>query len=117
MRKTQTPAPIVVETIYGTMEFADLAEGFVFRETVCAQPWFPHEERPRNVQQAVEMHLAYQEGGITEVRALLRERRQAARDWEIAREQRYAMARLAPRDSYEYRTHFDMSHPGYLWGG
>jgi hypothetical protein len=52
-------------------------------------------------------------------RELAEKRRMEAISLEIKmeKEHRYAMARLAPRDSHEWRMHFDMWHPMYKWGG
>jgi hypothetical protein len=40
-----------------------------------------------------------------------------ALELKMEKEHRYAMARLAPRDSHEWRMHFDSWHPLYKWGG
>lgn len=78
-------------------------------------------------EEAVDYHLAYCEGGATAVLAM-----EAARTARIQaetmaelhrktlaeadRQHRYAMASMMPKDSTEYRTHFDSWHPGYKWG-
>lgn len=114
MRKTQTP--VFVETSYGSMEFKTPKAAEEFRRSVCYWDFLTVEQAPNTLHEAVELYKAREIGGIPEVLAVFRERRASAERHEIARQQRYAIARLAPRDSYEYRTHFDQSHPGYLYG-
>lgn len=65
---------IKFETRYGTMAFKTYIEGYEFRETIATWSGFTEETRPTRIEEAVEYHLAYVEGGFAEVRHVMRER-------------------------------------------
>ncbi len=110
----------------GTKSFRGFDESWVFMRKIEAWAgWSVHP--PINREEAVDYQLTYERGGIPAVleleqelyaQALTEKRREMAIALEVKmeREHRYAMARLAPRDSHEYRMHFDSWHPEYRWG-
>ena len=78
-------------------------------------------------EEAVDYHLAYCEGGVPAVLAqeqilIARKHAEAMAEaqrkafYELEKQQRYARAAMAPRDSEEYRTHYDSWHPEFRWG-
>ncbi len=78
---------IKIETRYGTMTFKTWIEGYEFVGTIATWSGFTEETRPTSVEQAVEYHLAYVEGGFAEVRHVMREReREIAERTRIERE-------------------------------
>jgi hypothetical protein len=64
---------VKIETRYGTMEFKSWPKAHEFKEIIRTWTGFTEESRPVTVEQAVEYHLAYCEGGFAEVRAVQRE--------------------------------------------
>jgi len=111
----------------GVKHFASFDKSWEFMRKIEA--WSGWSTRPPITrEEAVDYHLAYESGGIPAV--LVRESELYARDLaekrrdmaialelRMEKEHRYAMARLAPRDSHEWRMHFDSWHPLYKWGG
>ncbi len=78
---------VKIETRYGTMTFKTWPEAYEFRETIATWTGFTEETRPTRVEEAVEYHLAYVEGGFAEVRHVMREReREIAERKRIERE-------------------------------
>jgi len=71
---------IKIETRYGTMTFKSWIEGYEFRDTIATWSGFTEETRPTRVEEAVEYHLAYVEGGVAEVRHVMREREREIRE-------------------------------------
>lgn len=65
---------VQIKTRYGTMTFKSWIEAYEFRETIATWSGFTEETRPTRVEEAVEYHLAYVEGGFAEVRHVMRER-------------------------------------------
>ncbi len=79
MSKKTVKREVEIETTYGTMTFKTRAEAFKFVETIASWAGFTKKTRPTSVEQAVEYHLAYVEGGFPEVRRVMRERRERER--------------------------------------
>jgi hypothetical protein len=93
---SKTRKTLVVETRYGTMKFTATETesahevGYRFREIIKTWAGFTEETRPVRIEEAVEYHLAYVEGGVEEVRHVMREREaeiraRKAREAEIER--------------------------------
>lgn len=111
----------------GVKHFASFDKSWEFMRKIEA--WSGWSTRPPITrEEAVDYHLTYESGGIPAVlareaelyaRDLAEKRREMAIALELKmeKEHRYAMARLAPRDSHEWRMHFDSWHPLYKWGG
>lgn len=110
----------------GTKYFASFDKSWEFMRKIEAWPGWSVRP-PITREEAVDYHLSYERGGIPAVLELetrlytielAKKRREMAiaLELKIEKEHRYAMARLAPRDSHEYRVHFDSWHPGYKWG-
>ena len=72
-----------IETRYGTMTFKTWIEAYEFRKIIATWSGFTEETRPTRVEEAVEYHLAYVEGGVAEVRHVMR-----MRELEIAERKR-----------------------------
>ena len=111
----------------GSMTFRSHMAAWEFRTKIESWPGFLTRP-PHTREEAVDYHLAYCRGGAEAVWALEREitARERAEElaaihrkavYEAEKRMRYAMARMAPRDSDEYRSHYDMWHPDYKWGG
>jgi hypothetical protein len=79
MSKKTVKQEVKIETTYGTMTFKSWPEAFKFVETIASWAGFTEKTRPTSVEQAVEYHLAYVEGGFPEVRRVMRERRERER--------------------------------------
>ena len=108
--------PVSVESRYGWMEFESQAKAEEFRRTICSWAGFTADTAPATVAQAVEYHLAYTKGGFSEVYACIRHREYLHAVAEAKRDLQYQLAKLAPRDSELYRSHFCQDHPSYRWG-
>lgn len=108
--------PVAYETIYGWMEFKSLAEAEAFKKTICSWEGFTAETAPNTIPEAVEFHLAYEKAGVSEVYALIREKRARMERYEQERRLRYHLASLAPKESIFYKEHFQESYPGYRYG-
>jgi hypothetical protein len=118
---------VKIKGTLGVKHFASFDKSWEFMRKIEAWPCWTC-RAPITREEAVDYHLAYESGGIPAVyrleaeiyaRELAEKRRMEAISLEIKmeKEHRYAMARLAPRDSHEWRMHFDMWHPMYKWGG
>lgn len=111
-----TSKSVVYETVYGTMKFPSKKKAEEFKKTICSWEGFTVDTAPDTIEEAVKYHLAMEKVGITEVYALLREKRERIERAESERRLRYHLASLAPRDSTFYKEHYDQSHPGYRYG-
>lgn len=80
MSKKTVKQEFTIETRYGSMTFESSPEAYKFLETIATWSGFTEETRPTSVQQAVEYHLAYVEGGFAEVRHVMRERERIERE-------------------------------------
>lgn len=110
----------------GSMKFRSHMAAWEFATKIEQWPGFATKQMLTR-EEAVDYHLAYCEGGVPAVLALeqiliTRKHTEAMAEaqrkavYELEKQQRYAMARMAPRDSDLYRTHYDMWHPEYRWG-
>ena len=126
-------AGTTVETPYGSMKFKSQKAAGEFYDAI--RSWGEFETRPEgwralpsSLTKAVAYHLAYTTGGFAEVEKVFEAEMDAWSEWYVARKAaedqhretsavRYAIASLAPKDSILYREHYDMSYPGYKWGG
>ena len=110
----------------GSMSFRSHMAAWEFTTKIEQWPGFSTRQLLTR-EEAVEYHLAYCEGGIPAVLAVEAERtarlqaealREAHLKSVIEQEKRhrYAMASLMPKESHEYRMHFDSWHPSFLWG-
>ena len=110
----------------GSMKFRSHMAGWEFTTKIEQWPGFATKQMLTR-EEAVDYHLAYCEGGVPAVLAqeqllLTRKHTEAMAEaqrkalFELEKQHRYAMAAMAPRDSHEYRTHYDSWHPGYRWG-
>jgi hypothetical protein len=118
---------VKIKGTLGVKHFASFDKSWEFMRKIEA--WSGWSTRPPSTrEEAVDYHLIYERGGIPAVLALeaelyardLVEKRRSmaiALEVKMEKEHRYAMARLAPRDSDEWRMHFDSWHPCYKWGG
>jgi len=118
---------VKIKGVLGTMSFGSFDKSWKFMRTI--EGWSGWSTRPPITrEEAVDYKLSYERGGVPAVLALeaelyardLAEKRREvaiALELKMEKEHRYAMARLAPRDSHEYRMHFDSGHPLYKWGG
>ncbi len=111
----------------GSMSFRSHMAAWEFATKIEQWPGFATKQMLTR-EEAVDYHLAYCEGGVPAVLALeqiliTRKHTEAMAEaqrraiYEMEKQQRYAMARMAPRDSDLYRSHYDMWHPEYKWGG
>ena len=107
--------PVVYETVYGSMKFPSVKKAEEFKKSICSWDGFTVETAPNTIQEAVEYHLAMEKGGIVEVYALLREKRERVERSDSERRIRYHLASLAPRDSIFYKEHFCQDYPGYRY--
>jgi hypothetical protein len=80
MKKGHKMKQVKIETRYGTMKFATWIEAYEFRDVIATWTGFTAATRPTSVEQAVEYHLAYVEGGVAEVRHVMRERERIKRE-------------------------------------
>jgi hypothetical protein len=104
-----------VTTRAGDMTFASKEVAWEFLSKIGTFQGFTKEIYPRNVEEAVEYHLAYERSGLEGVFAMIRHAEQM-RAMEIhAREIRRVAAASAPRDSHVFRSHFDSTYVGYTW--
>jgi len=110
----------------GSMTFRSHMAAWEFRTKIESWPGFATKQDLTR-EEAVDYHLAYCRGGAAAVleqeriliarkhtEAMAEAQRRAL--YEMEKQQRYAMARMAPRDSDLYRSHYDMWHPSYRWG-
>ena len=116
-RSSRKEPPMVVSTELGTMTFSPRSKAYEFFEAISGWPGFTNEMRPRTIAAAVEYHLAYERGGVEAVYERYRARALEDTVYEMAKRTRYELSRMAPRDSHEYRSHYDSWYPSYKWGG
>lgn len=107
--------PVVFETVYGSMKFPSIKKAEEFKKSICSWDGFTVESAPNTIEEAVEYHLAMEKGGIVEVYALLREKRERVEHAASERRIRRHLASLASKESALYKEHFDMSYPGYRY--
>lgn len=112
----RTQEPVAYETMYGWMEFPSLKKAEEFKKIICSWEGFTVETAPSTIEEAVEFHLAYTKGGVSEVYAVIRAKRERIEHAEAERRVRYMLASLAHRESEFYKEHFSQSHPSYKWG-
>lgn len=105
-----------IETRYGWMEFKGEKEAAEFKKAICSWEGFTVETAPSTLKEAVEFHLAYEKGGVSEVYAVIRHKEFLREMYESERRTRYHLASLAPRESAFYKEHFCESYPGYKYG-
>jgi hypothetical protein len=104
-----------VTTRAGDMTFASKREAYEFFFKIGTFKGFTKEIYPRNVEEAVEYHLAYERSGLEGVLAMIRHAEEMRAMEKHAREIRRVAAASAPRDSHEFRSHFDDSYTHYTW--
>jgi hypothetical protein len=106
---------VTIITKSGEMKFPSKEAAWEFFSKIGTFQGFTKEIYPRNIEEAVEYHLTYERSGLEGVLAMIRHAEQM-RAMEIhAREIRRVAAASAPRDSHEYRSHFDSTYSGYTW--
>ena len=110
MSKTYT-----VTTSSGEMTFASKREAYEFFFKIGTFKGFTKEIYPRNVEEAVEYHLAYERSGLEGVYAMIRHAEEMRAMLKHASAIRRSVAALHPRDSHEFRSHFDSTYSGYTW--
>ena len=106
---------VTVTTKFGEMTFADKATAWDFLMTILTFPGFSKDSAPRNVEEAVEYHLTFERSGLEGVYARIRHIEKMSAMSKHSRDIRRSVAALHPRDSHEFRSHFDSSYSGYTW--
>ena len=117
--------PYTVTGTRGSMTFKSGMAAWEFRTLIATWPRFTRP--PITREEAVDYHLAYEQGGEEAVLALERTiiAREQAEEMQLAQRKmmeemerriRYAKASMADPRSDEYRSHFDSWHPDYRYG-
>ena len=117
---------VKIESSRGSMSFRSHAASWEFTTKIEQWAGFPTSQWLTR-EEAVEYHLAYCEGGVPAVMAVYAARiarleaeamaeahRKAV--YEVEKQHRYAMASMMPKESHEYRSHFDSWYPYFKWG-
>jgi|688.fasta_scaffold266471_6 hypothetical protein len=104
-----------VITKSGEMTFASKESAWDFLSKIGTFQGFTKEIYPRNIEEAVEYHLTYERSGLEGVFAMIRHAEQMRAMAKHAAEIRRVAAASAPRDSHEFRSHFDSTYSGYTW--
>ena len=110
MRKTVT-----ITTKSGEMKFPSKEAAWEFFSKIGTFRGFTKEIYPRNVEEAVEYHLTYERSGLEGVYARIRHVEEMKAMAKHASVIRRSVAALHPRDSHEFRSHFDSTYSGYTW--
>lgn len=106
---------VTYTTKFGGMSFADRETAWDFLMTILTFPGFSKDSAPRNVEEAVEYHLTFERSGLEGVYARIRHIEEMNAMAKHASVIRRAVAASAPRDSHEFRSHFDSTYSGYTW--
>lgn len=106
---------VTYTTKSGAMSFAGKEAAWDFFTKISSFSGFTKASAPRNVEEAVEYHLTFERSGLEGVYAVIRHVEEMKAAAKHASEIRRSMAALAPRDSHEFRSHFDSTYSGYKW--
>jgi hypothetical protein len=106
---------VTYTTKSGGMSFSSKEVAWDFLSKIGTFQGFTKEIYPRNIEEAVEYHLTYERSGLEGVFAMIRHAEQMRAMAKHASEIRRVAAASAPRDSHEYRSHFDSTYSGYTW--
>jgi hypothetical protein len=106
---------VTFTTRLGQMAFADKATAWDFFKKIGTFKGFTKEIYPRNIEEAVEYHLTYERSGLEGVYAMIRHAEEMKAAAKHASAIRRSVAALHPRDSHEFRSHFDSTYSGYTW--